>query len=173
MKTEPSVICPYSIKHLAKNFKAIRFAFGCSLDEIAANLGCTRQTVAKYERPDYKWKPLDYFALKGMFELLACSTCYTDYYYEIWYRLVEGMSYGSGDCTTEEESERLANRILLCASECPRNIGYNKLSDIIHETLVREECLYDDFDDIPDGIEGETPPTEEELISFYSMERLS
>ncbi len=138
IKPGPSIIFKYSIEHIAKHFKAVRLAFGCSLDEIAANLGYTRHTVSKYEDPIYIWKPHDYYALRCMLELLSFSIQDTEYYLEVWYRLIEGMAYKDGICVSEKYIDKLAMRILELAQNYPKKKGLAKLSEVIKKTLIDE-----------------------------------
>ena len=138
IKSKPSIIFKGSIKHIAKHFKVIRLAFGCSLDEIAANLGYTRNTVSKYEDPTYIWKPHDYYALRCMFELLAFSIQDTEYYLEIWCRLIEGMTYKDYICVSEKYIDKLAVRILELAQNYPKKKGLADLSEVIKKTLITE-----------------------------------
>lgn len=132
------VVFDYSVNHIARNFKAVRLAFGCSLEEIAATLGCTRQTISKYENPEYKWKPYDYFALRCMFELLAFSIQDTNYYLEIWNRLIEGMTYEDGICVNEAYIDRLAKRILELGEARCKKYDLVNLSFKIQKTLIEE-----------------------------------
>ena len=138
IKPEPSIIFKYSIEHIAKYFKVIRLAFGCSLDEIAANLGYTRHTVSKYEDPTYVWKPHDYYALRCMLVLLAFSIQDTEYYLEIWFRLIEGMTYKDGICVSEKYIDKLAVRILELAQNYSKKKGLVDLSKVIKKTLINE-----------------------------------
>ena len=135
IKPEPSIIFKYSIEHIAKYFKVIRLAFGCSLDEIAANLGYTRHTVSKYEDPTYVWKPHDYYALRCMLVLLAFSIQDTEYYLEIWFRLIEGMTYKDGICVSEKYIDTYisggSDEAILIAKD-----SYNKCVAAIHKEML-------------------------------------
>lgn len=132
---EPLVDCRRSIEQLEKHFTAIRMVFGVSQEELAAILGITRMSIHNLETGKTKMSPLYYFAIRLALELFAYGIMDTDYYIDIWYRLVEGMTI---DCeyVSDEESDQLASRILDISKSVSKKLGMKEIAFTIKKELV-------------------------------------